>query len=249
MSVGIFDDVASLDFKTPFDELTELRTVLTNQEIAELTGLRRETISRARPDSRFQRRTEEALRDLFLVVTQMKSVVGEDVGQLAPVLRRPQVEFAGRSIADLLREGKVEVILESLFAGPEKRVERPATPRLDHEAMAQLAPWREPSETDLVRDPALDARVAAVLDADPELQAKLEAVEGALIAHFGTGTEIERKVVSEFYDDPEGSDELYLRLRNDVPFDANIDRLADFLREEEDLVAPVLPRLTIGFLG
>ena len=249
MSIGILEDMASLDFKSPFDELIELRAVLTTQEIAELTGLRRETISRARPDSRFQRRTEKALRDLYLVVTQMKQEIGDDLSQLAAILRRPQAELAGHSIAELLREGQVEAVLESLSSDTPSESEGLARPRLDPGAMARLEPWREPSEKDRPRNPALDARVAAVLEADPELLARVGAIEAALLRHFGPGTEVERKIVSEFYDDPEGSDELYLRVHNDLSFDENIDRLTGFLRQEEALLAPVLPQLTIGFLG
>lgn len=219
MSIGILDGMASLDFKSPFDELAELRAVLTTQEIADLTGLRRETISRARPDGRFQRRTEKALRDLYLVVTRMRSARGDDVGQLGAVLRRPQAALAGRSIAELLREGRVEVVLASL------------------------------SEPHAPGDVELEERVAALLSADPELRSRLSAIEAALGRHFGPGAEVERKIVSEFFDDPDGSDELYLRVHTDLSFDEEVERLGEFLRREEDLLAPVLPRLAIGFLG
>jgi hypothetical protein len=202
--------------------------VLTTQEIADMTGLRRETISRARADSRFQRRTEKALRDLYLVVTKMKSAAGEDLDQLAAILRRPQAEFAGRSIAELLRAGQAEVVLESFSSDVE--------------------PWREPSEEGVERDPALDARVAAVLEADRELRSRLGAIEAALVRHFGPGSAVERKLVNEFHDDPEGSDELYLRVHADLSLDENIDRLAAFLEREVELLAPVRAQLTIGFL-
>jgi hypothetical protein len=248
VSIGILEDMASLDFKSPFDELTELRAVLTTQEIAELTGLRRETISRARPDSRFQRRTEKALGDLYLVVTKMKSVAGGDLGQLAAVLRRPQGELAGHSIAELLREGKVEAVLRSLSSDAPTEAEELVNFRLGPEVDAQLEPWQEPSEKALERDPALDARVAAVLEADPELRTRLSAIEAALVRHFGPGAEVERDIVSEFYDDEEGSDELYLRVHADLSLDENIDRLAAFLERETDLLAPVREQLTIGFL-
>jgi hypothetical protein len=248
VSIGILEDMASLDFKSPFDELTELRADLTTQEIAEFTGLRRETISRARPDSRFQRRTEEALRDLYLVVTRMKTVIGGDLSQLAAILRRPQGQFDGRSIADLLREGQVEVVLESVSPDAPTEAEDLANFRLDPEADAQLEPWREPSGKELARDPALDARVAAVLEADPELRDRLSAIEAALVRHFGPEAEVERTIVSEFYDDPEGSDELYLRVIDDLSFDENMDRLTAFLDREGDLLAPVRARLTVGFL-
>ncbi len=227
MSIGILEDMTSLDFKSPFDELAELRDLLTTQEIADFTGLRRETISRARPDSRFQRRTEQALADLYIVVTKVRSTVGEDLGQLAAVLRRPQAEFAGRSIADLLREGQAEVVLDSLRSGAPEEAQGPVKPRVD---------------------PAIGARVAAVLEADPELRARLSEIEAALVRHFGPGSEVERRIVSEFCDDPEGSDELYLHVSADLPLDESIGRLASFLEQEEDLLAPVRAQLTIGFL-
>jgi hypothetical protein len=249
VSIGILQDMASLDFKSPFDELTELRAVLTTQEIAELTGLRRETISRARPDSRFQRRTGKALGDLYLVVTKMKSVAGGDLGQLAAILRRPQTELAGRSIAELLREGKVEAVLKSLSPDAPTEAEEPTSFRLDPEIAVRPEPWKEPSENVQASDPALDARVTAVLEEDPELRARLSAIEAALVRHFGPGAEVKRKIVSEFYDDLEGSDELYLRVYDDLSLDENIDRLATLLEREGDLLAPVRARLTIGFLG
>lgn len=232
MSVGTIEDVASLDFKSPFDELTELRALLTTQEIADMTGLRRETISRARPDSRFQRRTEKALRDLYLVVTRMRAVRGGDLGQLAAVLRRPQEQFAGRSIAELLREGEIEAILDGLSA----------------DAPTEAEGSKEPSDAHVVKDPTLDERVDALLAADPELRSRLGPIEAALLRHFGPGSAVERKLVNEFHDDPEGSDELYLRVDADLALDESIDRLATFLEREGDLLAPVRAQLTIGFL-
>ena len=106
---GTLERVGQLDLRSPFDELGELRKLLTTQEIAELTGLRRETISRARRDSRFRRSTEKSLADLHAVVTSMKAVAGGGHAHLAAVLRRPQKQFDGRSIAELLKEGKVEL--------------------------------------------------------------------------------------------------------------------------------------------
>lgn len=248
MSLGILDDMTSLDFKSPFDELKELRAVLTTQEIADLTGLRRETISRARPDSRFQRRTERALGDLYLVVTKMRSMAGGDVGQLAAVLRRPQAEFAGRSMAELLREGHVDVVLESLSSEVPVESEGLAKLRPSPEIEAGLEPWAEPSEDDVVRDPDLGERVDALLEADPELRSRLNAIEAVLVEHFGPGAEVERKIISD-YESPERSEGLYLRVHTDLSFEEEVDRLGDLLRQEQDLLAPVLPQLTIGFLG
>jgi len=248
VSVGTIEHVTSLDFKSPFDELTELRALLTTQEIADMTGLRRETISRARPDSRFQRRTEKALRDLYLVVTKMKSAAGEELGQLGAVLRRPQTEFAGRSIAELLREGEIEAILDGLSVDAPTEAEGLANFQLDPKVEDRLTPWNEPSEATVVEDPTLDERVDALLAADPELRSRLSEIEAALVGHFGPGARVERKIISE-YDDPGGGDELYLRVHTDLSYGEEVDRLAEFLRRQEGLLAPVRQQLVIGFLG
>lgn len=152
-----------LDFTSPFDELSELRTLLTTQQIAELTGLRRETISRARPDSRFQRRTEKALGDLYLVVTRMRSVADDDLGQIAAILRRPQAALHGRSIAELLKEGRVDEVLEQL--GAPEQTEPVAPPR--------SRPGEPP-----------DDAAEAFLAADPELAALLPEIEAKVREHF-----------------------------------------------------------------
>lgn len=248
MSIGILEDMASLDFKSPFDELTDLRAVLTTQEIADMTGLRRETISRARADSRFQRRTEKALRNLYLVVTRMRAMRGGDMGQLAAVLRRPQEQFAGRSIAELLRDGEIEAILDGLSVDAPTEAEGLANFQLDPQVETRLTPWKEPSDANVLKDPTLDGRVDALLVADPELRSRLSEIEAALVEHFGPGARVERKIISE-YDDPGGGDELYLRVHTDLSYGEEVDRLAEFLRQQEDSLAPVRQRLVIGFLG
>jgi hypothetical protein len=95
----------------------------------------------------------------------------------------------------------------------------------------------------------LDDRVAALLEADPELRSRLPEIEAAVAKHFGPGAEIERRILDEYADDRAGSDELYLRVHNDLSPDENIDRLTEMHRQEEDLLDPVRMRLTIGFLG
>jgi hypothetical protein len=249
VSLDILEDM-TLDFKTPFDELTELRAVLTTQEIAELTGLRRETISRARPDGRFQRRTEKALRDLYLVVAKMRLIKGDDTGQLAAVLRRPQAQLGDRSIAELLRDGKVEVALESLSGGAPAEAEGLLRLRLDPETDAKLARSEEPSATNFTRYSDWDRkeRVTALLEADHELQSRLGAIEAAIVRDFGPRTKVERKIVGQF-DESEGEDDLYLRVYTDLPFAEEIDRLAEFRHRHEDLLTPVRGKLVIGFLG
>jgi hypothetical protein len=220
LEIDTLEDMSGLDFKTPFDELSELRSVLTTQEIAELTGLRRETISRARRDRRFQRRSEKAIGDLYLVVTRMRSIIGDELGQLAAVLRRPQAVLGDRSIADLLREGRVDLILEQLAAP------KPALP-------TALWPGMETA-----------ADIEAYLAGDPDLAASLPEIEARVREHFGPEVRIKRGLDIE-----PGSPEVgfLLRVHNDLSLDENRTRLRAVLADR-DLLEPVVDRLTIGFL-
>lgn len=247
MSVVILENVPPLDFKTPFDELTELRTILTTQEIAEVTGLRRETISRARSDSRFQRRTEKALADLYLVVTKLRSARGGDPGQLGSVLQRPQEELGGRSIAELLREGKADVVLEHLPPPEPSEREQLENIEFDPEFLAQLSPTPRDVRPDEAQVAAEARRVSAVLDDDPELAALLPTIEAKIRVHFGAEATIERTVIAD-YDTPDGHDELYLRIHSPLDYDDQVDQLAQLLGSEADLLEPVRARLTIGML-
>jgi hypothetical protein len=236
VSVSILESMP-LDFKSPFDELTELRASLTMQEIAELTGLRRETLSRARPDSRFQRRTEKALGDLYLVVAKVRSIRGDEAGQLAAILRRPQEQFEGRSIAELLREGEVEAALRGLSERVTSKIG----------AAAQEDP--EPTSFDRNAAREEERRVEALLDADHELRSRLGAIEAAILRHFGPGAEAERKIAGQF-DESEGEDDhLYLLVRTDLPFAREIELLGEFREQNEDLLAPTWGKLLIGTLG
>lgn len=248
MNVAILEEMPELDFKTPFDELGELRAVLTTQQIAELTGLRRETISRARPDSRFRRRTEKALGDLYLVITRMRSILGDDLGQPAAVLRRPQQELGGRSIADLLREGQVEVVLESLSAAASTERERLEALELDPETMAELRAIEDEARGAADRSVAtVDPRVSAVLDADPELASRVEEIEARIDRYFGRDATVRRAIAAD-YTSVDGPDRLHLRVRAGLSVDEEIERLAELLKGEEALLGPVRDRLTIGVL-
>ena len=207
---------------SPFDELTALRSVLSWQEIAEVTGMRRETLSRARRDSRFQRRTQKALDDLYAVVIRLRPAV-DDQHHLMAVLRRPQEDFGRRSIAELLQDGKVEEVLEHLPAPQKPKAEPAATPR------AGASP---------------DDSVDAFLAADPELVALLPEIEANARKHFAPVEWIKRHLIVE----PGADDVLYLEVRNDRSFDENFKRLMAMLEQERDLLRPVRARLTIGFL-
>lgn len=229
IDIDTLDPVAGLDFKSPFDELSELRELLTIQQIAEFTGLRRETISRARPDKPFRPRTEKAVGDLYLVVTRLRSVSDLDLGHLAAILRRPQVRLGDRSIGELLKAGKVDLVLRHL-ADP--------TP-------ASSAPTPRPRSTPARPDRSKEDAVEAFLAADPELAALLPEIEAKVREHFGPQVRLERGMDIE-----PGSEEIgiYLRARNDLSFDENVERLGALLVEEEDLLDPVADRLGIGFL-
>jgi hypothetical protein len=240
--------VATLDISTPFEQLAELREVLSLSEIAEMAGVRRETLSRARPDGRFQQRTAKGLQDLSVIVARLRTMVDGDV-HLAAVLRRPQPEFARRSIARMVREGHVDIVLEHL-AGPE-----PTDPkvledlRLPPEVVAELEPTREGQRSSRpAADPALAGRVSALLAADPELSARLPEIEAKIAEHFGPEARVERKIIEPF-DDPDGEEDFYLRVHADLPVAEQADRLGDLLEQEHDLLGPVRDRLTIGFLG
>jgi hypothetical protein len=239
--------VGRLDIRTPFEELTELREVLSVSEIAEMTGIRRETLSRARPDGRFQQRTARGLHDLYLVVARLRPMVDGDV-HLAAILRRPQPEFARRSIARVVREGQVDVVLEYL-ARPE-----PTDPKelesfeLPPEIVAELeASEKEERPGPPAEDPTSATRISALLAADPELSSRLPEIETKVREYFGPEAEIERKII-EPWDIPDGHDEFYLRVSTDLSVAEAGDRLGDLSEAEHDLLGPVADRLTIGFL-
>lgn len=237
-----------LDVRTPFEELSELRRVLSLNEIAEMTGLRRETLSRARPDGRFQQRTAKGIHDLAVVIARLRPMVDGDV-HLAAVLRRPQPELAQRSIARMVREGHVDIVLKHL-ARPEptdpKELENLEFPP---EVVAELEASREEAAPERpAEDPTLAARVSALLAADPELSARLPEIEAKVREYFGSEARIDRKII-EPYDIPDGHDLFYLRVHTDLSVPEASDRLGDLLDGERDLLRPLAGRLTIGFLG
>lgn len=241
---GTLDGMGELDLRSPFDELEELRRLLTTQEIAELTGLRRETISRARRDARFRRATEKSLGDLYAVVTLVTAAAGGDHAHLAAVLRRPQAQFGGRSIADLLKEGRVDAVVEQLV-GPGAEEERLEAFELDPKTLAALSATE--SADGGPASGADERRVAGLLDADASLAALLPEVESSIRDHFGADAEIDRAVVTD-PDDPDGRDRLYLRVRTGFSLAEEIDRLTALLDREEARLEPFEDRLTIGIL-
>jgi hypothetical protein len=239
--------VGTLDIKTPFEELTELREVLSVNKIAEMTGLRRETLSRARADGRFQQRTATGIHDLYVVVARLRPMIDGDV-HLAAVLRRPQPEFAQRSIARVVREGQLDAVLEHLSRPEPTAPELLENIELPPDVVAELGASREEKRPKpSVEDPTLAARVSALVAADPELSSRLPEIEAKVREYFGSDARIERKII-EPYDDPDGHEEFYLRVHADGSFAEQSDHLGALVEGEHDLLGPVMGQLTIGFL-
>jgi hypothetical protein len=240
--------MGKLDVATPFEELSELRSLLSLSEIAEMTGLRRETLSRARSDSRFQQRTAKGLHDLYVVVSRLRPMVDGDV-HLAAILRRPQPEFARRSIARVVRDGQVDAVLRHLDQPEPTDQEELENFELPPEIVAELeANEREERPKPPVEDPTLAERVSTLLAADPDLSSRLPEIEAKVLEYFGPGARVERKII-EPWDIPDGHDEFYLRVHADLSVSEASERLGNLLEGERDLLSPVRSRLTIGFLG
>jgi hypothetical protein len=89
--------------------------------------------------------------------------------------------------------------------------------------------------------------VAAFLAADPELDARLPAIEAKIREHFGPETRIERTIFSPM-DEADASDEFHLDLITEQTFDEKVCHLRALISEEHNLLVPVRPRLTIGIL-
>ena len=90
-------------------------------------------------------------------------------------------------------------------------------------------------------------RVAAFLAADPELDARLPAIEEKVREHFGPETRIERTIFSPM-DEEDAPDEFHLEVVTEQTFDEKVGHLRALIAEEHELLAPVRPRLTIGIL-
>jgi hypothetical protein len=239
--------VGRLDVRTPFAELSELREVLSVNEIAEMTGLRRETLSRARPGGRFQQRTASGIHDLYVVVDRLRPMVDGDV-HLAAILRRPQPEFAQRSIARVLRDGQVDAVLKYLDQPEPTDQEELENFELPPEIVAELeASQRQERPKPPVEDPTLAARVSALLATDSELSSRLPEIETKIREYFGPEAQIERKII-EPYDIPDGHEQFYLRVSTDLSVSEAGDRLEALSEGEQVLLDPVAGRLAIGFL-
>jgi hypothetical protein len=238
--------MAPLDLLTPYDDLKDLRTVLSAQQIAELTGLRRETISRARPEKQFRRQTARIVTDLNVVVSRLRCVIGEDPAQLAALLERPQSALDGSSIAELIRKGRTDVVLGHLVDPEAKNEEQLESLQFDSEVQAELKALESEDQAMVAEAPA-DARAADLIAADPELSRRVPMIEARIQERFGADARVERAFVADS-SDPESAGHVYLGIRSGLPLDEQIDRLETFLSEEEDLLDPVQARLTIGTL-
>lgn len=235
-----------LDFRTPYDDLKDLRSVLSAQQIAELTGLRRETISRARPDGRFRRQTVRAFTDLNAVVSRLRRVVGDDRGQLGALLERPQPALGGSSIAESIREGRVDAVLDRLAVAEPTEEEQLEHLRLDAEVEAELRAL-EAKGPATSADALAEDRVTGLIADDPSLGRRLAMIEALIRDRFGAEARVERAFVADS-SDPEGPGHLYLGIRAALSLDAQIERLGTFLAEEETLMGPVQTRVTVGLL-
>lgn len=238
--------MASLDLLTPYDDLKDLRAVLSAQQIAELTGLRRETISRARPEKQFRRQTARIVTDLNAVVRQLRRVIGEDPVQLAALLERPQAALDGSSIAELIRDGRTAVVLGHLAGTETKNEERLEDLQFDPEVQAELEALQS-EERATVAAAIADGRAAELIAVDPELGRRIPMVEAKIQERFGADARVERAFVAD-PSDPDSSGHVHLSIRSRLPLDEQIARLGAFLSEEEGLLASVQTRMTIGVL-
>jgi len=89
--------------------------------------------------------------------------------------------------------------------------------------------------------------VAAFLTADPELDWRLPEIEARVLRHFGPGTKLKRTVFHPM-DEEDAEDAFILRVDTDHAFDEKVGRLRAFIRAEDEFIAPVRRRLTIGIL-
>lgn len=90
-------------------------------------------------------------------------------------------------------------------------------------------------------------RVAAFLASDPVLDARLPAIEEKIHQHFGPEARIERKIFSP-KDEVGAADEFHLEILTEESFDEKVWHLRALIGEEDELLAPVRPQLTIGIL-
>jgi hypothetical protein len=89
--------------------------------------------------------------------------------------------------------------------------------------------------------------VAAFLAADPELESHLPEIEERVLHHFGPDARLERTVFHP-QDEEDPEDVFILQVLTDMSFDERIARLKTFIAVEDEFIAPVRQRLTIGIL-
>jgi transcriptional regulator with XRE-family HTH domain len=95
------------------DELEQLRSWLRASEIAEMTGLRPETISRISSGQPASRRAERLIDDLYYVAGRVRARL-DDPGQLRFALNRRRPEYEARSYAEMIREDDIGFVLNAV---------------------------------------------------------------------------------------------------------------------------------------
>ena len=216
--------------------LDELRQSLRSSEIAEVTGLRPETISRIRPGHRPARRTERLLDDLCAIVTALGGEPGGADARIRFALVRRRPELDGRSIADLLRAGLADRALE-LLAGPADDSELAVGETLERELAASERGAGAPR----------DRRTVAVrqfLAADPQVSALLEKLPESLQAAFRAPVRLEPTVLPD--ESGLGDDELFVGVASDLELSEANQRLGEFLGSAWDRLGPATERIYLG---
>ena len=235
---------------TPFDELTELRSVLTAGDRRGHRAPSRDPLPGPARQSLPAAYREGARRSL-----RGRHPAEADDGRRPAISPRSCVDHrrpsrSARSPNCCKRGGSKEVLEHLDPPEPDPTTaEQLKSIRFDPETLAQL----RPAPTD--DDPRVRAklaeeerRVAALLDADPELASRLPAIEARIREHFGADAEIRAPVIAEYDDARKGATVSTSACAPACLSTRRSNAWASFSSSRRDLLAPVRERLTIGFL-
>lgn len=220
-----------------FAELDELRSELTNQDLAEIVGCRRETVSRLKPPHRPSREIERRIDDVFAVVSVARRRQRIPPGSTRHLLLGRRAELGERSIAELIREKRTAEVLELL-------VSTPTQPDLDDELDEVLADFRDlpPAASGGGSDDGGDETAPEV---PTDLQDVIDRV--ASVAHDYLGDfRVSADSVWDDTDPPDGRGVLLVELHTPLAFDEANRRFRSFLADNLDLVQPVADRVTFA---